>query len=54
MAVPGSIVLPATLSAGARGERGAPPGDAGHGIQLDRPAVVITAIEEVLAMARGG
>jgi pimeloyl-ACP methyl ester carboxylesterase len=28
--------------------------DAGHGIQLDRPDVVIAAIEEVLAMARGG
>ena len=28
--------------------------NAGHGIQLDRPVVVIAAIEEVLAMARGG
>jgi pimeloyl-ACP methyl ester carboxylesterase len=28
--------------------------DAGHGIQLDRPDVVIAAIEEVLALARDG
>jgi pimeloyl-ACP methyl ester carboxylesterase len=36
-----------------RGERRTV-GDAGHAIQLERPEVVIAAIEEVITMARGG
>jgi pimeloyl-ACP methyl ester carboxylesterase len=28
--------------------------DAGHGIQLEKPEVVIAAIEDVLALARNG